>query len=326
MEIAVQGSVPVRRVQLFQTIELDLTQLIDRLNLTLPQRLEDRTVCRSPIGVPDPPCDLLIRVTLDRQLHRPSALLAGLRQRLHRPPPCSHFSSQGLSSQVSMITELVTDWSRTIQHRARCTGTAKADYPCRGGQTGTKRYQSSLSGRGSSRLLISGFGVRVPDGVPPSPASSQVTALSGAHRAPENQSGHNAQVPESDHPPSQRLSVDQLLVEARSRLARLGPHEAHRAQQQGAVLVDIRPEANRVAEGRLPGALVIERTVLEWRLDPTSVARLPCASYDLDVVLVCNEGYSSSLAAATLQDLGMHRATDLDGGYRAWRAAGLRTE
>ncbi len=71
--------------------------------------------------------------------------------------------------------------------------------------------------------------------------------------------------------------------------------------------------------------MVIERTVLEWRLDPASLARIPIASYDLQVVIVCNEGYSSSLAAATLQDLGMHKATDLDGGYRAWKAAGLPT-
>ena len=71
--------------------------------------------------------------------------------------------------------------------------------------------------------------------------------------------------------------------------------------------------------------MVIERTVLEWRLDPASLARIPIASYDLQVVIVCNEGYSSSLAAATLQDLGMHKATDLEGGYRAWKAAGLPT-
>lgn len=122
-----------------------------------------------------------------------------------------------------------------------------------------------------------------------------------------------------------RRSIEQLLFEARSRLARLTPHEAHEAQQSGAVLVDIRPGASREAEGHLPGAVVIERTVLEWRLDPASRARLPIASYDLHVVIVCNEGYSSSLAAATLQDLGMHKATDLDGGYRAWKAAGLPT-
>ena len=92
------------------------------------------------------------------------------------------------------------------------------------------------------------------------------------------------------------------------------------------MLVDIRPQASREAEGTLPGALVVERTVLEWRLDPAGEARLPFASYDLHVVVVCNEGYSSSLAAASLQDLGIHRATDLDGGFRAWLRAGLPTE
>ncbi len=131
-------------------------------------------------------------------------------------------------------------------------------------------------------------------------------------------------LPKSRATPGRR-SIEELLIEARSRLARFTPQEAHEAQQDGAVLVDIRPEASREAEGLLPGAVVIERTVLEWRLDPASPARLPIASYDLHVVIVCNEGYSSSLAAATLQDLGLHRATDLDGGYRAWKAAGLPT-
>lgn len=120
-------------------------------------------------------------------------------------------------------------------------------------------------------------------------------------------------------------SIDQLLDQARARLDRLGPEAAHRAQQAGAVLVDIRPQANREAEGSLPGAVVVERTVLEWRLDPASEARLPIAAYDVHLVVVCNEGYSSSLAAATLQDLGIRRATDLDGGFRAWKAAGLPT-
>ncbi|MFN2518183.1 MAG: rhodanese-like domain-containing protein [Jatrophihabitantaceae bacterium] len=123
-----------------------------------------------------------------------------------------------------------------------------------------------------------------------------------------------------------RRGIDDVLSEARGRLVRLRPHEAYRAQQAGAVLVDIRPQASREAEGRLPGALVVERTVLEWRLDPASEARLPFASYDLHVVVVCNEGYSSSLAAASLQDIGIHRATDLDGGFRAWRLAGLPAE
>jgi rhodanese-related sulfurtransferase len=132
-------------------------------------------------------------------------------------------------------------------------------------------------------------------------------------------------VPTGNHTTLRRRTIDQLLSDARSRLSRLDAHAAHRAQQDGAVLVDIRPEASRRAEGHLPGAAVIDRTVLEWRLDPASDARLPFASYDLHVVIVCNEGYSSSLAAATLQALGIHRATDLDGGYRAWKAAGLPT-
>jgi len=120
-------------------------------------------------------------------------------------------------------------------------------------------------------------------------------------------------------------SIDELLSEARGRLERLSAHEAYQAQQAGAVLIDIRPQASREAEGWLPGAVVVDRTVLEWRLDPASDSRLPFASHDLHVVLVCNEGYSSSLAAATLLDLGIHHATDLDGGYRAWKAAGLPT-
>ena len=120
-----------------------------------------------------------------------------------------------------------------------------------------------------------------------------------------------------------RLSIDGLLAAARSGLTRFTPEEAYRAQQEGVMLVDIRPQASREAEGGLPGAVVIERTVLEWRLDPASDARLPFASYDLEVVVVCNEGYSSSLAAATLQQLGIKRATDLEGGFRAWIAAGL---
>ena len=118
-------------------------------------------------------------------------------------------------------------------------------------------------------------------------------------------------------------TIEDLLAEVRAGLARLTPAEALEAQRQGAVLVDTRPEENRRAEGLIPGAVVIERTVLEWRLDPACEACLPLASYDLHVVVVCNEGYSSSLAAATLQQLGVHRATDLAGGFRAWKAAGL---
>jgi rhodanese-related sulfurtransferase len=99
----------------------------------------------------------------------------------------------------------------------------------------------------------------------------------------------------------------------------LTPAEAQAAWAAGAIVVDIRPAAQRAAEGELPGALVLERNVLEWRLDPSSEARLPVADYDLQVILVCQEGYASSLAAASLQDLGLHRATDVIGGQTAWR-------
>ena len=119
-------------------------------------------------------------------------------------------------------------------------------------------------------------------------------------------------------------TIAAVLAEARQRLQRLDPLDAWVAMTQGALLVDIRPELNQRLEGRIPGALVIERNVLEWRLDPTSDARIGQAgAYDLPVVVVCNEGYTSSLAAASLQDLGLWRATDLVGGFRAWQAAGL---
>ena len=88
--------------------------------------------------------------------------------------------------------------------------------------------------------------------------------------------------------------------------------------------MDIRPAAQRAAEGEVPGALVIERNVLEWRFDPASDARLPQAGrYDLPVIVMCSQGYTSSLAAASLQDLGLTAATDLDGGFQAWATAGL---
>lgn len=118
-------------------------------------------------------------------------------------------------------------------------------------------------------------------------------------------------------------TIDEVLAQARARLRRLDPHEAQAAVASGAVLVDIRPQQQRAAEGEIPGALVVERNVLEWRFDPASSARLPIAAPDLQVIVVCSEGYTSSLAAASLQDLGVHRATDLAGGFRAWRAAGL---
>ncbi|WP_412738992.1 rhodanese-like domain-containing protein [Krasilnikovia sp. MM14-A1259] len=126
--------------------------------------------------------------------------------------------------------------------------------------------------------------------------------------------------------PPGSYGIDELLAQARARLDRLSPPAAHAAQQDGAVLVDIRPAAQRAEHGEIPGALVVERNVLEWRFDPRSDARLPVADrYDLQVIVVCQEGYTSSLAAAALQTLGLHRATDLAGGFAAWRAAALPT-
>jgi len=124
-------------------------------------------------------------------------------------------------------------------------------------------------------------------------------------------------------PSGDRRTIDQVLAEARTRLDRLTPRQALRAVGDGAVLVDTRPAAQRAAQGEIPGALLVERNVLEWRFDPASAARLPQASYDLHVIIICSEGYSSSLAAAALQDLGVRRATDLEGGFLAWQAAGL---
>jgi rhodanese-related sulfurtransferase/quercetin dioxygenase-like cupin family protein len=127
---------------------------------------------------------------------------------------------------------------------------------------------------------------------------------------------------EASHP----QSIDALLGDARTRLQRLLPEQARLAAAGGALLVDIRPEANRRLEGHLPGAIVVDRNVLEWRLDPASPDRLPqITDHDVRIVLVCNEGYASSLAAGVLQDLGLVGATDLDGGFRAWKRAGLPT-
>ena len=117
-------------------------------------------------------------------------------------------------------------------------------------------------------------------------------------------------------------TIDEVLAHARSRLRRLTPEQAEAAHAQGAVVVDIRPAAQRAAEGELPIATVVERNVLEWRFDPASDAALPVADHDLEVIVLCQEGYTSSLAAASLQDLGIHRATDVIGGYAAWRALG----
>jgi rhodanese-related sulfurtransferase len=118
--------------------------------------------------------------------------------------------------------------------------------------------------------------------------------------------------------------IDAVLEAARARLVRIEADEVPAALQRGALLVDIRPAAQRAAEGDVDGALVIERNVLEWRCDPTSDARIPQAvDDDVEWVVLCSEGYTSSLAAAALLDIGLHRATDVIGGYHALRAAGV---
>lgn len=115
-----------------------------------------------------------------------------------------------------------------------------------------------------------------------------------------------------------------MLERARARLTRLEAADVPAALDRGALLVDIRPAAQRATEGDVPAALVIERNVLEWRCDPTSDARIPQAvGDDVEWVILCSEGYTSSLAAAALLDLGLHRATDVAGGYRALEAAGV---
>lgn len=144
-------------------------------------------------------------------------------------------------------------------------------------------------------------------------------------------------------PPPGSLSIDQILARARSRFRRLTPSEAHQAlvaptstdgsplgasRPAQAVLIDIRPEAQRRAEGQIPGALIVERNVLEWRLDPQGDSRLTepegiTDRYDNQLIVFCSEGYASSLAAETLLDLGLHNATDIEGGFHAWKAAGL---
>jgi rhodanese-related sulfurtransferase len=123
---------------------------------------------------------------------------------------------------------------------------------------------------------------------------------------------------------ARRVTLDDLLAAARAGLDRLDPVGAAAAVADGAVLIDIRSDRQIAADGVVPGALVVPRNVLEWRLDPACAYRLADApGLDAHVILMCNEGYASSLAAATLQQLGFARATDLDGGFQAWRAAGL---
>lgn len=153
--------------------------------------------------------------------------------------------------------------------------------------------------------------------------------VAAPHRAAPEPRTHASGATGSRHGTGNRptRTIDDVLAEARAGLRRLSPPEAAEAHARGAVLVDIRPAAQRATEGTVPGALVIERNVLEWRLDPTSAHRVPVATdHDVEVVVLCSQGYTSSLAAAALQDLGLHRATDVVGGFEAWRRAGLPTE
>jgi len=125
-----------------------------------------------------------------------------------------------------------------------------------------------------------------------------------------------------------RTTITDLVETARARLTRVRAHEALEAQAQGAAVIDIRTEEQRQCDGLIPGALYHPRNVLEWRVDPTSGHSDPALGDNLArrLIVVCDEGYQSSLAAATLQDLGFANATDLAGGFQAWRDAGLRVE
>jgi rhodanese-related sulfurtransferase len=123
------------------------------------------------------------------------------------------------------------------------------------------------------------------------------------------------------------LTLDELLKRARRDLVRVEPEQAAAELAGGALLVDIRPADQRSVGGDIPDATVIDRNVLEWRLAPDSEWRIDAvAGPETRVIVLCNEGYSSSLAAATLKELGLVNATDVIGGFQAWKAAGLPVE
>ena len=122
------------------------------------------------------------------------------------------------------------------------------------------------------------------------------------------------------------LTIDGLLTLARAQLERVAPEDLGDEQQRGALVIDIRPEDQRRRDGPLPGAVVIDRNVLEWRLAPSSLHRVPESTEGRRVILVCNEGFSSSLAAATLHMVGVTGATDLIGGFQAWATIRAQVE
>jgi rhodanese-related sulfurtransferase len=124
--------------------------------------------------------------------------------------------------------------------------------------------------------------------------------------------------------PAGARSIDELLAQVRRRIDRVAPEEVAARQAAGALLVDTRPWEQRTRDGHVPGAVLVDRNVLEWRLDPASPDRIPqMTGYDVDVIVLCNEGYSSSLVADTLRSLGLASAVDVIGGFVAWAAAGL---
>lgn len=125
----------------------------------------------------------------------------------------------------------------------------------------------------------------------------------------------------------ERRTIEQMLRETRADLQRPGPHEVRAAIDQGALLVDVRGDVQRSADGVVPGSILVARNVLEWRFDPSCEFRDErLIDVERTVIVMCDEGYSSSLAAASLRQLGFTRATDLDGGFQAWRSAGLPIE
>lgn len=118
--------------------------------------------------------------------------------------------------------------------------------------------------------------------------------------------------------------IDQLVRRARKRFARITAYQAAREQTRGALIVDTRTSEQRSRDGMIPGAIQIDRVALEWRLDPTSSHRIAEATHEqIRVIVVCDEGFSSSLAVASLHDLGLINATDVIGGFQAWKTAGL---
>ncbi len=124
-----------------------------------------------------------------------------------------------------------------------------------------------------------------------------------------------------NEPGRETRSIEEILLRARARLDRVDVSHLDEELADGALVVDIRPAQQRTRDGDLPGAIVIDRNVLEWRLDPACEHHIAdVVDYDTRIVIVCNEGYQSSLAAALLHDVGLHRATDLIGGFQAWLA------